>query len=445
MTFSPAIVQTSGRVRKPRNRCNQRKHKSWVKDLMKGLYVRSKGAKKEISPQIAIELSASQWTRLQPFALVVELVDVRYDKGGRFFCPVWRDKEEGSEWSQARDSGASSNPRAVVTEVSSIERYSTLFTGRRKHNIKIVGEGGSGIILLIVWNRQRELNVCRTHLPYKQENLNKMKRYKDNSVKFQNKHHGSNGLYFSFGVCRGQGKGARNIANPLCTVVPHALLKPKYKPRHKDFILSCRRQALHHMRVAQANIEAAFFDAKGASVVKTGSIVAEALLRSLCRSSQRLRKTFPLNGQAWYPAAVICHGASTSIAHTEMDITYTMIHCPQQERLGYRLDSGTTFNFYLRGVADDESCLKIPLNEGTSVFFSGFLMMHRQECINDSFVNLAFYGNRNLYNFGCLSLERLVKGPKFQPKKWRRKGRKWATKKLQRRHRQFHNPSITKG
>jgi hypothetical protein len=56
----------------------------------------------------------------------------------------------------------------------------------------------------------------------------------------------------------------------------------------------------------------------------------------------------PVRAQGWFPALVICRGASTRIAHsTEQDHTYTLIQCPPQEGLEYDTDSGAFFHFYL--------------------------------------------------------------------------------------------------
>jgi hypothetical protein len=215
--------------------------------------------------------------------------------------------------------------------------------------------------------------------------------------------------------------------NFACTLAMHVVKKAnKEAGRHdKDFMKWCYHHACQHLEVAKTNLEAAFCGAEGDSVVKSGAYLSQVLMTLVCRESQGLRKKFTVDGrQAWFPTAVVCVGASTTIAHTEMDHTYTLIHCPSQEGLGYNSDSRATFNFYLQGVADDMACIKIPLNEGTSVFFSGTFLMHRQECNESQFVNLGFYGNQKVNQFGYRTLQRLIK----KPKKWKNRRKQLGTK-----------------
>lgn len=100
-------------------------------------------------------------------------------------------------------------------------------------------------------------------------------------------------------------------------------------------------------------------------------------------------------GHSLFPKGYVRIDACTELVHIELDLTYTVLHVPSQEGLEYEDSSGTTFNFYLDGGIDERNTMKIPFNIGTSVFFDGFLLPHRQErnSISTPLLNVCACGN----------------------------------------------------
>ena len=94
----------------------------------------------------------------------------------------------------------------------------------------------------------------------------------------------------------------------------------------------------------------------------------------------------------------LCINAVTKGWHTEDDVTYTIITVPNQ--MERNLDIKYHFLFKLQG----KYTLSVPLNEGTTVLFSGKMLTHRQSSnvfettYDDTFFNFASYGNKKMYN-----------------------------------------------
>ena len=86
--------------------------------------------------------------------------------------------------------------------------------------------------------------------------------------------------------------------------------------------------------------------------------------------------------------------AKTRQYHSEQDATYTALVVPPQQ--GCNFSQPATLNFKL----NNDEITKIPLTEGTVVFFSGFFLTHRQErpehC-SGPMINLGAYGNKRSY------------------------------------------------
>ena len=95
----------------------------------------------------------------------------------------------------------------------------------------------------------------------------------------------------------------------------------------------------------------------------------------------------------------VCVNATTSQLHTENDCTYTVITTPCQET-EKKLPDKYQFLFALK----KGETIGITLRRGVSFLFSGKLLSHRQNKDtttsndNDTFINIASYGNERLYN-----------------------------------------------
>ena len=93
----------------------------------------------------------------------------------------------------------------------------------------------------------------------------------------------------------------------------------------------------------------------------------------------------------------LCVNARTTISHTEMDSSYTIISVPIQPSLKYK-EVGTKFNFNI----DPNKRVVINMVENTLILFSGFMLSHNQSnnnvSINKSIsINVETYANKRLF------------------------------------------------
>ena len=104
--------------------------------------------------------------------------------------------------------------------------------------------------------------------------------------------------------------------------------------------------------------------------------------------------------------AHICINAMTEDCHTEKDSSYTLISVPNQEDRYYQqLDP--KFMFHI----NDNFTIQIKMVEGTVMIYSGYTLNHHQmlnknNLSRNTFINLASYGNRRLFQNMLKSFER---------------------------------------
>ena len=90
--------------------------------------------------------------------------------------------------------------------------------------------------------------------------------------------------------------------------------------------------------------------------------------------------------------------AVTKHFHTEDDVTYTIIDIPSQAKRTKSNQYHFLFQF------SKKYSIRIPMNIGTTIVFSGKLLTHRQSSMifdnadDDLFFNFGSYGNKKLYN-----------------------------------------------
>ena len=96
----------------------------------------------------------------------------------------------------------------------------------------------------------------------------------------------------------------------------------------------------------------------------------------------------------------LCLNAETEHAHTECDSSFTIICVPNQEvnRKAKKIKNSGSFEF----VVSHEETIVIPMEIGTIITYSGYLLTHRQQIRNkDSevppFVNLVSYNSKRLF------------------------------------------------
>ena len=119
-----------------------------------------------------------------------------------------------------------------------------------------------------------------------------------------------------------------------------------------------------------------------------------------------LKHNLAMLGGISYPSGFVCHNAATGGKHTEPDCSYTTIRVPNQPGMNYsERKPRACFNFHL----SDSEVVQVPLCVGMSVYYSGFLVLHRQEQLDDrEFYNLSAYGNRDFFCYARRTISRNV-------------------------------------
>ena len=105
----------------------------------------------------------------------------------------------------------------------------------------------------------------------------------------------------------------------------------------------------------------------------------------------------------------LCINAETTIPHTEMDSSYTLISVPPQPDCNWQ-KKDTQFNFH---VGPNEKII-IKMKPGICFMFSGYLLTHNQEILDKSkeenqhcsFINYATYANKRLFDNMLKSFKR---------------------------------------
>ena len=107
----------------------------------------------------------------------------------------------------------------------------------------------------------------------------------------------------------------------------------------------------------------------------------------------------------------LCLNAQTMDVHTECDASYTVIAVPNQIPRKFPAKKKNKGNFELR--IDDNRTFVIPMVIGTSFIYSGFLLSHRQQILNEDenippFVNTVSYNSKRLFENMLQSFRRYL-------------------------------------
>ena len=110
--------------------------------------------------------------------------------------------------------------------------------------------------------------------------------------------------------------------------------------------------------------------------------------------------------------AHLCLNAHTKMKHTECDCSYTTISVPphEVEKTKKGIYNKAEFEF---NISDSEAIV-IPLDIGTTLVYSGFMLTHRQQIrrLNENvkpFVNLVSYNSQKMFNHLMESFRREIK------------------------------------
>jgi len=107
----------------------------------------------------------------------------------------------------------------------------------------------------------------------------------------------------------------------------------------------------------------------------------------------------------------LCLNAQTSEKHTECDASYTIIAVPNQPNkpISAKKKNIAKFEFNLQ----EDCTILIPMDIGTVLTYSGFLLTHRQQILNEDsevvpFVNIASYNSKRLFENMLQSFRRYL-------------------------------------
>ena len=117
----------------------------------------------------------------------------------------------------------------------------------------------------------------------------------------------------------------------------------------------------------------------------------------------------------------VCENAETLKFHQEIDSSYTIISTPywntelmnkQDKRDGVVCNKGSAnFIFKWQSIKEKQNLMYLPIemDDGVSIFFSGYGCYHRQHRTNDGvFWNIASYQNRQFYHKLHMSIIRCL-------------------------------------
>ena len=110
--------------------------------------------------------------------------------------------------------------------------------------------------------------------------------------------------------------------------------------------------------------------------------------------------------------AYACNNAQTRDFHIEKDCSYTMIAVPMASQgINYLGSFQFEFEWNKNG-----GVIKVKLDQGTVLYYSGYAIMHRQissidKCcgvIDHKFWNVSTYGNKRFYECAMKSFQRIM-------------------------------------
>ena len=110
--------------------------------------------------------------------------------------------------------------------------------------------------------------------------------------------------------------------------------------------------------------------------------------------------------------AHLCLNAQTRVKHTECDSSYTIISVPPQEK--EKTVKGRYNNAEFEFNISDEETLVIPLQVGTMLVYSGYMLTHRQQIkkLNEDvkpFINVVSYNSQKMFSHLMESFCREIK------------------------------------
>lgn len=108
----------------------------------------------------------------------------------------------------------------------------------------------------------------------------------------------------------------------------------------------------------------------------------------------------------------LCINARTSLFHTEMDSSYTIISVPNQNQSS--TNEGKKNKGQFEFLLNEEKKFIIPMKVGSIITYSGYMITHRQQVTNlcdnsDPFINVVTYNSKRLFGNMLESFRRYIR------------------------------------
>lgn len=369
----------------------EKKSKNFTRDATRAreevLMQQLSSDKKMTPPTPAVVLSSEQWKAQRHVSMLLKYDGAMKDNTEDCWLPKWEVMWRGDNYSTREGSLVFDADSMGLNQES---RYRVPFFR------DVVIEGGpieysNAMIVLAKWtsaNLDEDDSGFFDESPLYTASLLKSIGLNKKSITPVNgkRHHGSCGFHFGYGSVSSYGSlKNRAQGNSVCAYAGNN----KHEPTIAQSVTLGARCV--NRKFTRNNVPGSSVTTRGTMMnhsVKRGAGIANPLLKPHVSNISGTR----------FPAVFLCVNAFTLRRHTERDCSYTLITVPKQEGLSDGGYSGYFFNFYLNNKNGD--VIKVPMQVGTSIFFSGYFLTHNQSRVSDhipTFVNISAYGNKKFF------------------------------------------------
>ncbi|CAB9524035.1 hypothetical protein SEMRO_1486_G276690.1 [Seminavis robusta] len=256
------------------------------------------------------------------------------------------------------------------------------------------------MVLLAVWHNKykipSQVPKASTVVVIDDDFLAEVRKIKSPTTQASIKHHGSNGRYYGYGY-REIPKGQSNVSEHenFSSVGPYSVRKNDQASIDQN--MDHEKVLASALKDATETIGHLFSRTKGRCVVKSGCIINDTLIWAAHKCNSKLENDLSFVGSSSFPTVLFCVSAETEHFHAECDVSYTLIYVPGQ---GW-FKEGESGRLEMLFALDEDGGLvdAVQLDIGTSLYFSGFFLLHRQnlKVRDEVFFNVAAYGSKPLY------------------------------------------------
>lgn len=357
------------------------------------------------SPVPVVVLSNSQAKKVEPHCLKVKFCSARFDRSRKCWDIKWKKISKGPKFQPQKEG-------LIVCEVGCIKELKRRHRSHKRLCCTGEADGETEpaqdmLAVLARWNRDgakmgKKKNICLHEAVLKGVPTVKPPLFKHLS----GKHHGSSGYYYAHGKTGTCGPMDDNQSSVHAFALKRSSTMSLEEMEKLD---NQHTQALatEILRAEETINGGALAGTSGTAITKSGTVFAKAIEVYGVDVNPKLESNLGMIPGTNYPAAFLCHNASTAEEHTEPDCSYTIIRSPNQPGMEYKDSKArASFNFHL-----DTETVKVPLLLGMNCWYNGCLIPHNQQlcdCKGD-FRNVSCYGNMKYFSYGRSTIRRNYK------------------------------------